>query len=357
MFHNLFNEKESRKRGLKSIPVTLSTRIRLARNISDYPFPGRAETSQKRAVLSMCMNAMSGLKGLNNSTSVEVDDLSELDRQILVEKHLISPELSQVEEGSGIVLTEDRDCCIMINEEDHLRIQALRPGLDFGNVWQKVDELDTGIDSVVCYAYDRDLGFLTACPTNLGTGMRASVMMHLPGLVMSKNMDKVINAVNQLGIAVRGLFGEGSDANGSIFQISNQQTLGESEKAIIDRLKNTLENIVKQENFAREKLLQDDGNRLIDKISRAVGVLKTSYLIQSSEAMDHLSLIRLASDFKMLPEKFRSLADRMFIEIQPGHVQLSAGKPVNPSDRDHLRAELLRKEFVRVPQINPDGPS
>ena len=357
MFHNLFNEKESRKRGLKSIPVTLSTRIRLARNISDYPFPGRAETSQKRAVLSMCMNAMSGLKGLNNSTSVEVDDLSELDRQILVEKHLISPELSQVEEGSGIVLTEDRDCCIMINEEDHLRIQALRPGLDFGNVWQKVDELDTGIDSVVRYAYDCDLGFLTACPTNLGTGMRASVMMHLPGLVMSKNMDKVINAVNQLGIAVRGLFGEGSDANGSIFQISNQQTLGESEKAIIDRLKNTLENIVKQENFAREKLLQDDGNRLIDKISRAVGVLKTSYLIQSSEAMDHLSLIRLASDFKMLPEKFRSLADRMFIEIQPGHVQLSAGKPVNPSDRDHLRAELLRKEFVRVPQINPDGPS
>ena len=168
---------------------------------------------------------------------------------------MISPELSQVEEGSGIVLTQDRSCCIMINEEDHLRIQVLRPGLDFSSVWKHADEVDSGIESAINYAYDGELGFLTACPTNLGTGMRASVMMHLPGLVMSKNMDKVINAVNQLGIAVRGLFGEGSDANGSIFQISNQQTLGESESAIIDRLNSTLESLVRQENFARDKLV------------------------------------------------------------------------------------------------------
>lgn len=182
-------------------------------------------------------------------------------------------------------------------------------------------------------------------------------MMHLPGLVMSKNMDKVINAVNQLGIAVRGLFGEGSDASGSIFQISNQQTLGESEDAIIDRLNETLKNIVKQENFAREKLMQDDGLRLVDKISRAVGILKSCHLIQSSESMDLLSLVRLATDFNMLPDRFRALADRMFIEIQPGHVQFSAGKPVEPADRDNLRAELLRKEFSRTPQLNLEGAS
>ena len=319
MFHDLFSSPSKGRKLPKSIPVTLSTRIRLARNLREFPFPGRAETSQKRAVLSKCMDALSDVKGLNDSFSVEVDDLSELDRQILVEKHLISPELSQVEEGSGIVLSEDRNCCIMINEEDHLRIQVLRPGLDFGSVWKVADALDTGIESAISYAYDGELGFLTACPTNLGTGMRASAMMHLPGLVMSKNMDKVINAVNQLGIAVRGLFGEGSDANGSIFQISNQQTLGESETAIIDRLDNTLKNIVRQENFAREKLLQDDGVRLTDKMSRAIGILKTCYLIQSSEAMDCLSLVRLASDFGMLPEKYRNLADRMFIEVQPGH--------------------------------------
>ena len=177
-------------------------------------------------------------------------------------------------------------------------------------------------------------------------------MMHLPCLVMSKNMDKVINAVNQLGIAVRGLFGEGSDANGSIFQISNQQTLGESESAIIARLNSTLENLVRQENFAREKLLQDDHSRLIDKMSRAIGSLKTCHLIQSAEAMDLLSLIRLATDFGMMPEKFRGLADRMFIEVQPGHVQLSAGKAIDPNQRDELRAELLRNHFLRAPLLD-----
>ena len=185
--------------------------------------------------------------------------------------------------------------------------------------------------------------------------MRASAMMHLPGLVMSKNMDKVVNAVNQLGFAVRGLFGEGSDASGSIFQISNQQTLGESEDSILQRLDKTLGNLVEQEVFARRKLLEDDGRRLLDKMSRAVGTLRNCHLMQSSEAMDLLSLIRLASDFKMLPDSYRTLADRMFIEIQPGHVQLSAGKPVEPSDRDFLRAQLLRQKFSKTPTIKVDG--
>tara|TARA_A200000113_G_scaffold170176_1_gene155084 strand:- start:2934 stop:3830 length:897 start_codon:yes stop_codon:yes gene_type:complete len=298
---------------------------------------------------------MTEIKDLDSSFAVEVDDLSELERQILVEKHLISRELSDVEEASGIILSKDRNCCIMINEEDHLRIQVLQPGLDFNKVWRRVDKLDSSIENEISYAFDGELGFLTACPTNLGTGMRASAMMHLPGLVMSKNMDKVVNAVNQLGFAVRGLFGEGSDASGSIFQISNQQTLGESESAIIERLDKTLQNLVRQEEFARRKLLEDDGRRLIDKMSRAVGGLKSCHLIQSSEAMDLLSLIRLASDFKMLPDSYRSLADRMFIEIQPGHVQLSAGKPIEPGDRDYLRAKLLRQKFTKTPMIKVDG--
>lgn len=355
MFHDILSEGLSSQKGSKSIPVTLSTRIRLARNLREFPFPGRAETSQRRAVLTRCLDAMTGIKDLDSFFAVEVDDLSELERQILVEKHLISRELSDVEEASGIILSKDRNCCIMINEEDHLRIQVLQPGLDFTKVWRRVDKLDSSIENEISYAYDGELGFLTACPTNLGTGMRASAMMHLPGLVMSKNMDKVVNAVNQLGFAVRGLFGEGSDASGSIFQISNQQTLGESESAIIERLDKTLQNLVRQEEFARRKLLEDDGRRLIDKMSRAVGGLKSCHLIQSSEAMDLLSLIRLAADFNMLPDSYRSLADRMFIEIQPGHVQLSAGKPVEPGDRDYLRAKLLRQKFTKTPMIKVDG--
>ena len=356
MFHDIFSSK-SKSKASKPTPIALSTRVRLARNISRYPFPGRAESDQKKKVLKLCINALNGVDEMKNGTVVEVDDLSELDRQILVEKHLISPELSQADESGGLFLSNDRSCSVMVNEEDHLRIQVLGNGLDFSSVWDTADCLDSHIESKLEYAFDSKLGFLTACPTNLGTGLRASVMMHLPGLVMSKNMDKVINAVNLLGIAVRGLFGEGSDASGSIFQISNQQTLGESEKAIIQRLKTTLDNIVEQETMAREKLMEDDGMRLIDKISRSLGALKCCYMIQSSEAMDHLSLVRLAADFGIIPERFRALADRMFIEIQPGHVQLSAGKAIEPGQRDHLRAEFIRKEFSRLPQINLDSVS
>ena len=220
---------------------------------------------------------------MKDAVSLEMDDFSELDKQILVEQHLISPELSQADDGAGMVLSKDRSCCVMINEEDHLRIQVLRNGLDFAQVWKKANAVDLGLDSNLSYAYDGELGFLTACPTNVGTGLRASVMMHLPGLVMSKNMDKVINAVNQLGIAVRGIFGEGSDASGSVFQISNQQTLGESEEDILERLDKTLCKIMEQELNARTKLLDESRSLVLDKIGRALGVLRGAWVMQSSQ--------------------------------------------------------------------------
>ncbi len=293
---------------------------------------------------------------MKDAVSLEMDDFSELDKQILVEQHLISPELSQADDGAGMVLSKDRSCCVMINEEDHLRIQVLRNGLDFAQVWKKANAVDLGLDSNLSYAYDGELGFLTACPTNVGTGLRASVMMHLPGLVMSKNMDKVINAVNQLGIAVRGIFGEGSDASGSVFQISNQQTLGESEEDILERLDKTLCKIMEQELNARTKLLDESRSLVLDKIGRALGVLRGAWVMQSSESMDHLSLVRLATDLGMLPAKYRGLADRLMMEIQPGHVQLSAGCQVDPDKRDVLRAEILRKEFKKAPAPNFDTP-
>ena len=191
MFHDLFFSK-SKGRLPKPCPIALSTRVRLARNLREFPFPGRAQSGQKKAVLSKCMNALGKVKNLKACTSVELDELSELDRQILVEKHLISLELSQSDESGGVVLSDDRSCSVMVNEEDHLRIQVLTNGLNFKKVWKLADTLDSGIESNLDYAFDTQLGFLTACPTNLGTGMRASVMMHLPGLVLSKNMDKVM---------------------------------------------------------------------------------------------------------------------------------------------------------------------
>jgi protein arginine kinase len=235
-----------------------------------------------------------------------------------------------------------------VNEEDHLRIQVLRSGFQFKKVWATINALDTDLEEHMDYAFSPKLGYLSACPTNLGTGIRASAMMHLPALVISSQMEKVVRAVNQLGMAVRGLFGEGSDASGSIFQISNQTTLGESEEGIIKHLHGVLTTIVDQELNAREKLLETDPNKLFDKIGRAFGILQNGYLLNSGEAMNLLSLIRLGIDLGIFADGQRAVVDRLFIECQPGHVQHAAKGSFEPSQRDVLRAERLRLEFAKV---------
>jgi protein arginine kinase len=235
----------------------------------------------------------------------------------------------------------------MINEEDHLRIQVLRAGFQLKKAWAAITELDSKLEETLDYAYSPTLGYLTACPTNLGTGMRASAMMHLPALVIAGQMEKVVRAVNQLGMVVRGLFGEGSDASGSIFQISNQTTLGESEEDIIKRLQSVLQSIVEHELNARAKLLESDGSKLHDKIGRAYGILQNSHLLSSSEAMNLLSLLRLGIDLGIFPEASRTAIDRLFIEAQPGHIQHATGKPeLESAERDALRASRLRAEFA-----------
>jgi protein arginine kinase len=201
-------------------------------------------------------------------------------------------------------------------------------------------------------AFSSELGYLTACPTNLGTGMRASVMMHLPALVLGTQMEKVIRAVNQLGLAVRGLFGEGSEASGSIFQISNQQTLGESEEEILKRLASVLQTIVEQEQNARAKLFESDSAKLLDKIGRAYGTVRNAHVLTSAEAMNCLSLLRLAADLSLLPEAERVNVDRLFIECQPGHVQLAARGALETEKRDVARARFLREQMAALPPLN-----
>jgi protein arginine kinase len=242
----------------------------------------------------------------------------------------------------------------MINEEDHLRIQFLKTGFNLKSVWKQIDAFDTDLEGLIDVAYNPELGYLTACPTNLGTGLRASVMMHLPGLVIAGQMERVIRAVNQLGIAVRGLFGEGSDATGHLYQISNQQTLGESEQAILERLGNVLKTIIDHEVNARFKCLEDDRSKVLDQIGRAFGVLQNAHVLTSNEAMNLLSLVRLAVDFSMLDEKVRSLIDRLCIECQPGHVQYAAQKGIEPDERDVARAARLREEFSKLPSLSFD---
>jgi len=212
--------------------------------------------------------------------------------------------------------------------------------------------LDNSLEEHLDLAFSSELGYLTACPTNLGTGMRASVMMHLPALVLGSQMEKVIRAVNQLGLAVRGLFGEGSEASGSIFQISNQQTLGESEEEILKRLASVLQTIVEQEQNARAKLFENDSPKLLDKIGRAYGTVRNAHVLTSAEAMNCLSLLRLAADLSLLPEAERVNVDRLFIECQPGHVQLAARGALETEKRDVARARFLREQMAALPPLN-----
>ncbi|MEM9158553.1 MAG: protein arginine kinase [Verrucomicrobiota bacterium] len=332
----------------KKCPVVLMTRVRLARNIRDVPFPGWAKPPHRREILESCLPAVASLSQMKRGITAEMEELSDLEKKILVERHLISRELSGAPEKAGVIISKDQSISVMINEEDHLRIQVIKSGYRFKQAWHSVNAVDSSLEDELDYAFSSKIGFLTACPTNVGTGMRASAMMHLPALVISNQMEKVVRAVNQLGIAVRGLFGEGSDASGSIFQISNQTTLGESEEEIIKRLSSVLRTIIDQEMNAREKILEKDPNKLYDKIGRAYGILQNSHLLSSSDCMNLASLVRFGVDLEMFSEKTRNIVDRMFIECQPGHIQYHSGKPIKSGERDAFRAKYLRQQFENV---------
>jgi protein arginine kinase len=329
--------------------IVLMTRVRLARNLANRPFPGWADIDQRGEILGLCREAVASVPAMRRCLAVGITELTELQRQILVERHLISRELSGSKGGAGVVINRDQTFSVMINEEDHLRIQVLRAGFQLRKAWQAINELDTALEDSLDYAFDPNWGYLTACPTNLGTAMRASAMMHLPALVISGQMEKVVRAVNQLGMVVRGLFGEGSDASGSIFQISNQTTLGEAEEEIIKRLQSVLQSIVEHELNARQKLLEADARKLHDKIGRAYGILQQSHVLNSAEAMNLLSLLRLGIDLQIFPEQSRATIDRLFIEAQPGHIQHAIRNDLEAAERDGTRAARLREEFSRFP--------
>lgn len=332
--------------------IVLMTRIRLARNLAAMPFPGWARPAQREEALDICRTAVQAASSMKHSLSINVSEMSELEKQILVERHLISRELSTSKGAAGVVINQNQAVSVMINEEDHLRIQVLRSGFQLKKAWNAINDFDSALEEQLDYAFSSTQGYLTACPTNLGTGMRASAMMHLPALVIAGQMEKVVRAVNQLGMVVRGQFGEGSDASGSIFQISNQTTLGESESEIIKRLGSVLTTIVEHERNARARLLETDPAKLFDKIGRAYGILQNSHLLNSNEAMNLLSLIRLGIDLDLFPEESRAKVDRLFIETQPGHLQYAQKGEIEPSKRDLLRASCLRSEFANF--ADPD---
>ena len=338
--------------------IVMSSRVRLARNLKAYAFPSWAKKPERVKILETIRPAVESLPEMADSFSAPLDDLTALDKQILVERHLVSREHAAKSAGSGLVLNRDETLCVMINEEDHLRMQALRPGLQIRQVWQAIDQVDSELEKKLNYAFSSDLGYLTACPTNLGTGIRVSAMLHLPGLVLSEQINPIIQSVNKLGLAVRGLYGEGTEALGNVFQVSNQMTLGESETAIVERLEKVLAQIIEHEENARELLLEKKSKTVYNHIGRAYGILANAHSISSKETMNLLSLLRLGVDMALFPGVDRSLVDEMFILTQPAHLQKQHSEKLSAEERDLLRADMLRERLwpVNRPITKPAGP-
>jgi protein arginine kinase len=325
--------------------IALTSRIRLARNLAELPFPGWAKKEQRQKALEVLLPAVEDLDVMKKGFSKELNSLSSLQKQVMVERHLISREHAARGEGSAAVIERRQSVGIMLNEEDHLRMQSIRPGLDLRAAYETLSAVDDEVADRVQYAFDPELGYLTTCPTNLGTGMRASVMLHLPALVLSDQIGQVLQAVSKIGLAVRGMFGEGSESLGNIFQISNQSTLGESEQTILERLERVISQVAKHERDAREKLLEDDPDMVCDKIGRAYGLLRHAWIIPSKEALNHLSLLRLGADLGFFPQEIVPVCDGLIMEIQPAHLQMHTGGKLTPEERDTIRAEIVRSRL------------
>ena len=299
--------------------IVISSRVRLARNLRGHPFPGWAKKNDRLQILELIKPQVEALPEMSDALSSYLQELTALEKQVLVERHLISREHAAKGAGSAVVVNKKQTLSIMINEEDHLRMQVLRPGLQLRNAFKALDKVDSTLETKLDYAYHPQLGYLTACPTNVGTGMRASAMVHLPGLVLSDQINQVIQAINKIGLAVRGLYGEGTEAMGNLFQISNQITLGEPEDDIISQL---------------------------NKIGRAFGILSHAYAMTSKEALNLLSFLKLGVDLGFFPPERQAEIDDLFIITQPAHLQSNATQPkLSPEERDALRAEIIREKL------------
>jgi protein arginine kinase len=328
--------------------IVLSSRVRLARNLREAAFPGWAKKPERIRVMDLIRPAIEALPEMKESFSETMDSLSALDKTILVERHLISREHAAKSSGSGLVLNHDETLCFMINEEDHLRMQALRPGLQLRQAWMAIDQADTALERKLEYAFGPELGYLTACPTNIGTGIRVSAMLHLPGLVLGEQINPIIQSVNKLGLAVRGLYGEGTEALGNVFQVSNQMTLGETEAAIVERLEKVLSQIIEHEENARAALLEKKPKMVYNHIGRAYGILANAHSISSKETMNLLSLMRLGVDMGLFPGVDRALVDELFILTQPAHLQKQHAEKLSAEERDLLRADMVRERLKQV---------
>lgn len=325
--------------------VALSSRVRLARNLGDIPFPNQASPTDLARVAEKVEKAVSQVPELSRLEVMRLSEASVLDRHILAEKHLISPQHAEGAENRLAIIADDESVSVMVNEEDHIRIQTLLPGLQLGEAYQLADNVDDLLESKLDYAFDEQIGYITACPTNVGTGLRVSIMVHLPALVVTGQVRAVLSAVSNLGIAVRGLYGEGTEASGNMFQLSNQVTLGRSEQELIENLHAVTMQVIEQERATRKKLILEMPEQLEDRVQRAYGILCHARLMTSQEALKLLSDAKLGVELQLISGVDGETLNELMVITQPAYLQKLTGQGLDPTQRDIRRAALIRERI------------
>lgn len=327
--------------------IVISSRIRLARNLQGIPFSHWANKKQKEELMSMVKNVVESSNYMKDALFLYMSDLSNLDKQFLIERHLISREHALKANNKAVVVGEREILSVMVNEEDHLRLQVMQSGFNLNEAWDIIKQIDDEFEKQLDIAYSQEWGYLTACPTNTGTGLRASAMLHLPALVMTKQINKVLQAITKLNLTARGFYGEGTEASGNFFQISNQVTLGHSEEDILDNLNRIIKQVIGHEQNARKVLFDQDQARIKDRIWRAFATLKSAHIMTSKEAVDLFSYVRLGIDMGIIKEQGFDIQtiNRIFIFIQPAHLQKIEGTALSAEERDVKRADLIRREL------------
>jgi len=327
--------------------IVVSSRVRLARNFAAYPFPQRStKEDQENVIIDTCNALFSGRPDLKGRlTLVQINDLTPIQKQVLVEKHLVSKELAESSLETCALISDDEQISIMINEEDHLRIQCLKAGMQLDSTFDLCNSLDDTISDKIDYAFIDKIGYLTSCPTNVGTAIRVSIMLHLPALTMTGYIRAFLESCGKLGLAVRGLYGENTEAYGNMFQLSNQITLGKSEKDIVESINSIGRQIIDQERLLRQELLNNNKNKFEDRIMRSYGILSYSRILTLEEALKRLSDIRLGINLGIIKNLSQIDVNEMTLMIQPGNLQEYAGEPLKPEERDSLRAEYVRNKI------------
>ncbi len=329
------------------LDVVLSSRVRLARNLTGFRFTNAANRDELQQVLSLAETNATRLPMFDSLVWVALQELDRTQRALLVERHLISRNLlKRGDDPTAVIISPDESLSIMVNEEDHFRIQMMQSGFQLSTVYQTINEIDDQLEDRLQFAFHKRFGYLTACPTNIGTGIRVSVMLHLPGLTLTNEIERVRRAARDMHLAVRGFYGEGSEALGDLFQISNQTTFGKTEQNLLEEFENkVIPQIIEYERQARQILIKKRAALLEDRVYRALGILRGARLIKASEAMKLLSHVRLGIALGYVPKLKPGLIQRLILLSQPAHLQYTVGKKLNQAIRSQARASVIRKHL------------